>query len=121
MPHAYHIFSHKGFYQIKAPTNRAHFNLPKDKVVLCNHASALRLEPVVYEVWMKILKACDESVLVLKYFNDDRVFNTEEIARSYGIHVTYPGDRENRLFYMNNAPEQEHIPQKAMCDIYLDV
>ena len=67
-----------------------------------------------------ILKSVNNSVLVLKFFNDDSSANLKREAANRGIAVS-DDPQQSQLIFMPGAGAAEHIQKKAMCDVYLDV
>ena len=51
MPHVYHILNHKQMYGIQPVGNRKRYNLPENKVLYCNHANNVRLDPHIFDQW----------------------------------------------------------------------
>lgn len=92
---------------------RAELGLPATGFVFCCFNSSHKITPEVFEVWMRILKAVEGSVLWL-YQEDARAAeNLRHEARAWGV------DPE-RLVFAQRVPPAEHLARHRAADLLLD-
>jgi len=97
----------------KKKVTRKYFNLPKDAVVFSSFNNAYKIEPVMWEVWMNILKAVPSSVLWLWERFPEASKNLKKHAQEYGVDP-------KRLIFAGRVPKDEHLARIALADIALD-
>ncbi|HDS16522.1 MAG TPA: tetratricopeptide repeat protein [Proteobacteria bacterium] len=95
------------------PTRTAQ-GLPPKAFIFCSFNSAYKLEPVMFSVWMEILKAVAGSVLWLKYGNDQMVANLKREAAERGVDP-------DRLIFAGKLPDKaDHLARLQLADLALD-
>lgn len=97
---------------------RASEGLPEDKFIFCSFNQTYKIEPVMFDVWMNILKRAPNSVLWLyrgSIFPDDdlAVENIRKEAAKRGI-------GEDRIIFANAKLIGEHLKRVSLADIALD-
>jgi protein O-GlcNAc transferase len=92
---------------------RAEVGLPQQGFVFCCFNTNYKITPDVYDIWMRILKQVEGSVLWLFAGNPtvERNLRNEAIAR--GIDV-------NRLIFAPHMPLPEHQARLRLADLFLD-
>lgn len=93
--------------------NRAQYGLSEDKFVFCCFNQLFKVDPTVFDCWMRILKRVPNSVLWLLRFPKESEANLLKEARQRGI-------REDRLVFTDVAPKEEHITRGFLADLCLD-
>ncbi|KAL0207824.1 hypothetical protein P9112_010411 [Eukaryota sp. TZLM1-RC] len=92
---------------------RSTFNLPKDKIVLCNFNQLYKLDPKTFDTWCRILIQCPNTILVLLKFPKCGEKQLIERAKLNGL-----GD--GRLLFLDVLPKSDHIIRSSFCDLFLD-
>lgn len=92
---------------------REEVGLPSTGFVFCCFNNSWKILPEVFDLWMEILKAVDESVLWL--FIDDqtamRNLRTEASARQID---------PSRLVFAQTMKHEEHLARYRLADLFLD-
>ena len=106
-------------YQVKrrivaarTPT-RAEVGLPAEGFVFCCFNSNRKFTPGVFDVWMRLLRALEGSVLWLLSHNKDAEKNLRKEAASRGV------DPE-RLLFAKEAKIENHLARQRLADLFLD-
>jgi predicted O-linked N-acetylglucosamine transferase (SPINDLY family) len=60
--------------------NRSEFGLPKDAIVFSCFNNAYKLNPYIFEAWMRILAKVPESVIWLSHTNRTAIANLKAEA-----------------------------------------
>ncbi len=74
----------------EAPVTRAAFGLPADAVVFCCFNARYKIEPTVFDAWMRILRRVPESVLWLSGGPARRGGRTDPLCRTAAL-AAVPG------------------------------
>lgn len=98
---------------------RASQGLPEEVFVFCSMNQTYKIEPVMFEVWMNILKRVPNSVLWLycgSIYADDSlaVENLRKHAARYGV------DPGRLVFAPIMVPIGKHLKRMALADLALD-
>lgn len=60
MPHSYFVNDHKQcakyIFDEKCLPTRAQYGVPEDKFVFCNFNQLYKIDPLIFDIWMNILK-----------------------------------------------------------------
>jgi predicted O-linked N-acetylglucosamine transferase (SPINDLY family) len=99
-----------------APTtpSRAEAGLPETGFVFACHNHEHKIAPEVFDVWMRLLQACEGSVLWLKALNSAAVINLRRQAKNCGV-------APDRLIFAPNEPLPEnHLARLRLADLFLD-
>jgi protein O-GlcNAc transferase len=117
MPHSYFVADHKQSARSTAngvdmPT-RAHYGVPEDKFVFCNFNQLYKIDPPIFDVWMRLLKRVPNSVLWLLRFPPAGEINILKEARKRGV-------REDQIIFSDVAPREEHVKRGFLADLFLD-
>jgi len=93
---------------------RGDLGLPAQGTVFCSFNKANKIEPVMFECWMDVLKEASDSVLWLADNNPAATENLKREAETRGVD---PG----RLVFAGKAPSKDqHLARLAAADIALD-
>jgi predicted O-linked N-acetylglucosamine transferase (SPINDLY family) len=96
-----------------SPASRAAAGLPDQGFVFCNFNQAYKLGPETFARWMRILRACDGSLLWLLADNPDFAANLKREAEQQGV-------APERLIFAPGLPLEEHLARLALADLFLD-
>jgi protein O-GlcNAc transferase len=96
------------------PQRRSDYGLPESGFVFCSFNNSYKFTPEVFDVWMRLLKEIDGSVLWLSETNETATRNLRQQAQSFGID---PG----RLIFARRLPRNEdHLARLELADLFLD-
>jgi protein O-GlcNAc transferase len=112
MPHCYQINDHSQAISEK-PYHRQDFDLPEDRFVFASFNQAHKIEPVMFDVWMNILREVPESVLWLFRRHDTVANNLRQEAENRGI-------SSDRLIFADKLSKDEHLARHRLADLFLD-
>ena len=96
----------------QTPT-REEVGLPGDGFVFCSFNNSYKLAPSIFQLWMRLLRAIDGSVLWLAEANPDMTVNLRREAQSCGID---PG----RVVFAPHVPLAQHMARQRLADLFLD-
>jgi protein O-GlcNAc transferase len=94
-----------------APPTRVAELLPVHAFVFCNFNQHVKITPEVFEVWMRILRATQSSVLWLV----DGA-GRENLRR----HAAAAGVAPERLIFAPRVPRAQYLARSRLADLYLD-
>jgi protein O-GlcNAc transferase len=94
------------------PTRRA-AGLPDSGYVFCCFNTSYKITPDVFDVWMRLLKAVDGSVLWLRQFHDVAVANLQREAQARGVDPA-------RLVFADRVEMPDHLARHRLADLFLD-
>ena len=112
MPHCYQVTNDRQAIA-SDPVSRSEFGVPEDAIVLASFHNTYKFEPVMFEVWMDILKAVPNAALWLQANNSLAVENLRGCVAAAGID---PG----RLVFADHRPKSVHLQRLALADLALD-
>ncbi|MDP1716876.1 MAG: hypothetical protein Q8L40_02265, partial [Burkholderiales bacterium] len=95
------------------PITRAEFGLPDQGFVYCCFNISYKIEPVIFDVWMRVLKRTPGSVLWLMGKSEEMILNLRTEAARRGV----SGDR---LIFASFLPFEEHLARYRLADLFLD-
>ena len=112
LPHSYQVNdSHR---QIAAmPFTRKILGLPEQGFVFCCFNNNFKITPAVFDIWMRILKRVDGSVLWL--FEDNAV-----AAANLRKEATRRGVDPARLIFAPRMATPAHLARQRLADLFLD-
>ena len=112
MPHCYQV-NNDGQEIAPGPISRAEAGLPEGGVVLASFNNTYKLEPVMFTVWMDILKAVPDAVLWLLVNNPRAAENLRRAASAAGIDPA-------RLIFADMMAKPQHLKRMGLADLVLD-
>ena len=99
--------------QIGKMATRAECGLPEEAFVFATFNNAYKLNPVMWDCWMRILRQVPESVL---WVVDDNPWATEHLRAAALTH----GIDENRLVFNTRASHADFLGRLPLADLFLD-
>ncbi len=93
--------------------SRQEMGLPEDSFVFCSFNNNYKITPLIFDSWMRILKAVESSVLWLLEDNAFAVTNLKNEALSRGI-------SPSRLVFAKRAHLSQHLARHKLADLFLD-
>jgi predicted O-linked N-acetylglucosamine transferase (SPINDLY family) len=112
MPHCYQCNDDQRPWPNSGPT-RAQCRLPEDAVVYCSFNQPRKITPEVFDVWMRILRRVEGSVLWLYIKLDGARENLLREAKARGIAA-------DRIIFAERLPLKEHLARLRLADLMLD-
>jgi predicted O-linked N-acetylglucosamine transferase (SPINDLY family) len=98
---------------VRVPS-RAELQLPEDGFVFCSFNQACKIEPAMFDVWTRLLKAVDGSVLWLKDNDPTASDNLRREAERRGVAA-------ERLIFAPSVPDvTAHWARQQWADLFLD-
>jgi protein O-GlcNAc transferase len=96
------------------PPTRVEAGLPNDAFVFCCFNNSYKINPEMFDVWMRLLQNVERSVLWLSVRNETAIQNLVKEAEIRGI-------APDRLRFAPFAAEQEkHLSRIRLADLFLD-
>lgn len=96
------------------PASRSEFRLPESDFLYCTFNHPGKIEPIIFNAWMQILKRTRESRLVLCHWNlPDTVANLRKAAAAAGI-------LPERLIFVPPVAHEQHMRRLPLMDLALD-
>ena len=96
-----------------ATPSRRECGLPDHAFVFCCFNNTQKLNPDIFEVWMRVLQAVDNSVLWLLEGGATASANLRAAAEQRGISA-------QRLIFAAKAVLPEHLARQRLADLFLD-
>jgi protein O-GlcNAc transferase len=111
LPHCYMPGDSKR--PIGVTPTRAQVGLPDGGFVFCSFNGSYKIQPALYDVWMRLLAVVPGSVLWL--------LDTHPLARSNLVReAVRRGVSAERLVFAPRVPVAEHLARHALADLFLD-
>jgi len=95
------------------PFNRAQLGLPTEGFVFCCFNNSFKILPDVFNAWVAILNAVDNSVMWLLEDNPYATANLRKEAARRGVDP-------HRLVFAPRMPPAEHLARHRAADLFLD-
>lgn len=93
---------------------RLQAGLPAEGFVFCAFTKAHKINPAIFEVWMRLLRAIPGSVLWLRAMSERADENLKRRAHELGVDAS-------RLVFAPRLPNTaEHLSRQSLADLYLD-
>ncbi|MDZ8223858.1 TIGR03032 family protein [Nostoc sp. ChiVER01] len=112
LPHSYQVNDHQQAIA-STPVTRSQYGLPESGFVFCCFNHNYKIEPQIFDVWMRILAAVPESVLWLLVRFPAAEDNLRREAEARGID-------SDRLIFAQYHPKAEHLARHQLADLFLD-
>lgn len=107
-------------YQVNTPVEisskkfkRKDFGLPDNVFVFSSFNQVFKIDPIIFDVWMRILGRVPNSILWLWEQHAECVINLKNEAKKRGIAA-------NRIFFSKSLPKEEHLARLGLSDLTLD-
>jgi protein O-GlcNAc transferase len=112
LPHCY--LPNDDRREIGAVPTRVEAGLPEDAFVFCGFTSAHKINPTVFDIWMRLLQAVPGSVLWLRSTSAEAHRNLQREAQARGL-------EPHRLVFAPHVPSMAaHLARHSLADLYLD-
>lgn len=95
------------------PITRADVGLPNDAPVLCAHLPSLMIDPQTFALWMHMLRALPDAVLMLPSYKPLAQLNLAREAEAAGV-------RADRLVFLGRANRSETLARLKLADLFVD-
>ena len=92
---------------------KAKLGLPGDKFVFCCFNQHQKINPFIFDVWMRVLKKNHNSVLWLL---DDNIYSNKNLLNE----GEKRGVDKNRIIFAKRLPLEEHLNRIKFGDLFLD-
>ena len=93
--------------------SRKDFGLPENAFVFCCFNNTYKITPEIFDIWAKILKRVNNSILMIFASNDLAEKNLKMEINSRGIN-------QNRLIFGYQLPRPEYLARFKLVDLFLD-
>lgn len=95
-------------------STRAEANLPESGFVFCCFNDHYKITPEIFEVWIRLLKHVENSVLWLRTGNAIMKENLRIIVKAHGI------SPERLVFAQKKEKIEDHLARHRLADLFLD-
>jgi protein O-GlcNAc transferase len=112
LPHCYQVNDYTQPISNKE-WEKENFGLPESCFVFCCFNHPYKIDPVMFDVWMRILQQVPEGVLWLFLGNNIAEENLIREAEARGI-------KSERLIFIGMLPKDEHLGRFKFADLSLD-
>jgi predicted O-linked N-acetylglucosamine transferase (SPINDLY family) len=112
LPDAYQANDRKRRVADRTPT-RTEAGLPEHGFVFASFNNTYKIGPEIFDVWMRLLRDIDGSVLWLLEDNSIAAANVRREAQARGI-------APERLIFAPRAKPDEHLARHRLADLFLD-
>jgi protein O-GlcNAc transferase len=112
LPGSYQINDYQSLPPLM-PQKRQDHGLPEDSLIFCCFCTAYKIEPLIFQAWMNILREVSHSVLWLL---EDNPYMVENLRRETQEHGLDP----DRLIFAPFVKYHSHLSRLALADIALD-
>jgi protein O-GlcNAc transferase len=93
--------------------SRAEVGLPDTGFVFASFNNSYKITPPMFDVWMRLLRATDGSVLWLLQDNEAATSNLKREAEARGV-------EPRRLIFAPRVNVEEHLARQRLADLFLD-
>lgn len=112
LPDMYQANNHRQ-HPIDGPTSRTENALPEAAFVFCCFNNNYKIRPDVFDVWMRLLRNVDGSVLWLLGDSTHAINNLRQEAEKRDVAVS-------RLIFAERVGGRAHLARQACADLFLD-
>jgi protein O-GlcNAc transferase len=112
LPHCYQINDNQPFVHPDRK-GRAEFKLPENDFVFCCFNTSYKINAIIFDLWMRILRRTPRSVLWLMANSDRMKERLRDAANKKGID-------DRRLIFAEKVTKPEHLARLAAADLALD-
>jgi len=110
------------FPELQSPKpipSRAECGLPEKAFVFCCFNKVLKIEPLIFDCWMRVLNAVPESVLWLRA-GAKADEGGREIQANLRREASARGVDPDRLIFAERVPLDKHLARHGHADLFLD-
>jgi predicted O-linked N-acetylglucosamine transferase (SPINDLY family) len=112
MPEVFQVNDHKR-QMSQLPVTRQQYGLPEAGFVFCVFHASSKINPQMFSIWMRLLRAVDHSVLWLAIGDPDVQENLRHEAVKRGV-------AETRLVFTSVIAYDQHLARYGLADLVLD-
>jgi protein O-GlcNAc transferase len=112
LPDSYQVNDNKRAIAADTPT-RAACGLPESGFVFCCFNKSAKIAPAIFDIWTRLLKAVDKSVLWLLSDSEITMRNLRNEAGMRGV-------APDRLIFAPRVALDRHLARHRMADLFLD-
>ena len=112
LPDSYQVNDRQRAIAERTPS-RAEAGLPPRGFVFCSFNNSYKIRPATFDVWMRLLRQVEGSVLWLLQDNEAAVDNLRRHAEARGIAA-------NRLVFAPRLDLDAHLARHRLADLFLD-
>jgi protein O-GlcNAc transferase len=112
LPDSYQCNDTRRHIAERAPT-RAETGLPEDGFVFCSFNNNYKLTPEMFDVWMRLLREIEGSVL---WILDSNPRATQNLRREAELRDV----SRDRLVFAPKVPHADHLARHRLADLFLD-
>jgi protein O-GlcNAc transferase len=112
LPHCYQVNSHSQV-TLNKDRKKSDIGLSEDRLVFCSFSQGYKIQPMIFNTWMNILRQVPKSVLWLQRENETTEKNLGREAESKGVEST-------RLIFLEKLPIDQHLERLRLADVALD-
>ena len=88
--------------------------LPEDAFVFCSFNNSYKITPVIFELWMRVLRAIPKSVLWLSQANAIATANLRREVERHGV------SPQRLIFAPRVSDNADHLARQCQADLFLD-
>ena len=96
-----------------APISRAEFGLPDDAFVFSCFNNHYKIEPFIFDLWMRLLHQVPKSLLWVMCVNPQMESNLKREGEARGIAA-------DRIISAKKVPKARHLARQRLADLFLD-
>ena len=93
--------------------SRKQLGLPENAFVFCCFNNNYKISEDVFDIWMRVMKLVEGSVLWLRKTNEISDKNLIKAAETRGVAAS-------RIIFANKIPMDEHLARHKLADLFLD-
>jgi predicted O-linked N-acetylglucosamine transferase (SPINDLY family) len=112
MPHTYQVTDDRRVISA-AKISRRDAGLPENGFVFCSFNNCYKINPEIFDIWMRLLRRVENSVLWLIETNAVGMDNLRREARNRGI-------SPERIVFAPKVGQSEHLGRHRLADLFLD-
>jgi protein O-GlcNAc transferase len=112
LPDCYQVNDSKRAISARTPT-RGQEGLPAQGLVFCCFNNSYKINPPVFDVWMRLLRSVEGSVLWLLRSSQPAEENLRKEAAARGVDPA-------RLLFAERTRLQDHLARHRLADLFLD-
>jgi predicted O-linked N-acetylglucosamine transferase (SPINDLY family) len=112
LPGTYQINDNRRAISLRTPT-REECGLPQNGFVFCCFNNPQKITPEIFDIWMRLLRAMDNSVLWL-------ITGNAKVAANLRAEADKRGVAAERLIFAPKASVADHLARQRLADLCLD-
>src|SRR6516164_17424 len=113
LPDSYLVSDDRRVISPHTPT-RHECGLPEDAFIFCSFNNSYKITPVIFELWMRILRATPKSVLWLSQANAIATANLRREVERHGV------SPQQLIFAPKVSDNADHLARQCQADLFLD-